>query len=396
MKRRIALISSILLTSAISFSFLINLSNNDKGTFISREYESGPMFYSADYSSSFTGEPKYLTQKQYTFDSMHLGTTYNHYRGDAVKVAVIDSGINYAHEDFKLNNVSIVEDHSRSIEYSSTDGWQYFEYYNNASHLDDGHGHGTNVASVIASQINAIGCAGLAPNVELYVYKVTNAEFGYEWTAINNALQYCIDNDIDVINMSFQAYEHAVSYGGSSMAASVNCSTQLTTKINACYNAGITLVAAAGNFNTSEPSYPASNNHVISVGSLAESSTTTKADYSNLSNIDLVAPGTVYVAGRGSISTYVKNSGTSFSAPIVTAAIALYKQKYPNATPAEIEQALYDSCDPIPNNPSWVSSRASCLSSSFYSAFFYSNLYYLPIRYCSKLVQSAEYFYAVN
>ena len=154
--------------------------------------------------------------------------------------------------------------------------------------------------------------------------------------------------------MSFQAYEHEVSYGGQTMAASTGCSTVLQSKLNECYNAGITLVGAAGNFNTEERSYPASNDHVISVGSLSRASTTTKAGYSNLTDIDIVAPGSVYVANNGSTSDYKETQGTSFSAPIVTAAIALYKQKFPNATPAQIESALYASCDSISGNPSWA------------------------------------------
>lgn len=312
----------------------------------------GPMFYAAEYSSDISDEPYYSTQNSYTFQPMNLSNVLDSYRGDSVKVAVIDSGLNYEHEDFKLNGTRIINSKSRSIEYSSS--WYYYEFSNNESHLNDSHGHGTNVASVIASQINGVGCAGIAPNVELYVYKVTNSNNGYEWTAINNALQYCIDNDMDVINMSFQAYEHEVSYGGSTMPASSGCSSVLTTKINACYNAGITLVGAAGNYNTNEPSYPASNNHVISVGSLAKSSTTTKAGYSNTYGIDIVAPGSVYVADVGSTSAYKETQGTSFSAPIVTAAIALYKQKHPTATPSEIESALYASCDAISGNPSWA------------------------------------------
>lgn len=314
--------------------------------------EDGPMFYPASYSTEISDEPYYSTQNGYTFSSMNYVNTSKKYRGDSVKVAVIDSGLNYDHEDFKLNGNRIIKSKSRSVEYSS--GWKYYEFSNNEAHLADGHGHGTNVASVIASQINALGCAGIAPNVELYVYKVTNANYGYEWIAIQNCLNYCKEEGIDVINMSFQAYEHAVSYGGQSMAASAGCSSQLTSWLNACHNAGITLVAAAGNFNTSEPSYPASNNYVISVGSLAESSTTTKADYSNTYGIDLVAPGTVYVADKGTNSSYKKTSGTSFSAPIVTAAIALYKQKNPSATPDQIESALYASCDAIDGNPSWA------------------------------------------
>lgn len=309
------------------------------------ERDPGPIFYAAAYSQSIEDEPNYETQNEKTFSTMNIGDVPSRYRGESVKVAVIDSGINYGHEDFMLGSQDIVEPVSRSIEYSS--GWKYYEYSSSPSHLGDSLGHGTNVASVIASQINAVGCAGLAPNVDLYVYKVTNANNGYEWNAINNALQYCIDNKIDVVNMSFQAYEHAVSYGGSSMAASTGCSTVLTDMLNECYKAGITLVGAAGNFNTSEPSYPASNNHVISVGSLAEGSTKSKAGFSNTYGIDLVAPGYVYVADKGNANSYKSTQGTSFSAPIVTAAIALYKQKNPTATPDQIEAALYASCDRI-------------------------------------------------
>ena len=352
-----SLIATALYVSLFSnFNKMHQVPSNDGGVFICEDTgEEGPIFYPAEYSSEITSEPNYSTQNGYTFSSMNYNNAHKYYRGDSVKVAVIDSGLNYTHEDFKdSNNNQIIQGHSRTID-NTSGSWLYYQFSSGyQSKIVDSLGHGTNVASVIASQINALGCAGIAPNVELYVYKVTNTSNGYEWTAINSALSYCISEGIDVINMSFQAYEHAVTYGGSTMSASTGCSSVMTSYINSCYNAGITLVAAAGNYNTSEPSYPASNNHVISVGSLAESSTTTKAAYSNTYGIDLVAPGTVYVADKGTNSSYKKTSGTSFSAPIVTAAIALYKQQHPTATPSEIESALYASCDSISGNPSWA------------------------------------------
>lgn len=356
------LIVGSLIATALYVSLFSNFNqihqdlSNDGGVFICEDTgEEGPIFYPAEYSSEITNEPNYSTQNGYTFSSMNYNNAHKYYRGDSVKVAVIDSGLNYTHEDFKdSSNNQIIQGNSRTID-NSSGSWLYYQFSSGyQSKIVDSLGHGTNVASVIASQINALGCAGIAPNVELYVYKVTNTSNGYEWTAINSALSYCISEGIDVINMSFQAYEHAVTYNGSTMSASTGCSSVMTSYINSCYNAGITLVAAAGNYNTSEPSYPASNNHVFSVGSLAESSTTTKAAYSNTYGIDLVAPGTVYVADKGTNSSYKKTSGTSFSAPIVTAAIALYKQQHPTATPSEIESALYASCDSISGNPSWA------------------------------------------
>ena len=157
---------------------------------------------------------------------------------------------------------------------------------------------------------------------------------------------------LDVVNMSFQSYEHEVTYGGSTMSASSGCSTILSYYLNQAYNAGITLVGAAGNYNTNEPSYPGSNDHVINVGSLNQTATD-KAGFSNYgSTIDLVAPGYVHVADKGNNNAYKDTSGTSFSAPLVTAAIALYKQQNPSATPSQIESALYAACDEIDDSGS--------------------------------------------
>ena len=319
------------------------------------------VFEPASYSTSFEDEPYYTTQKELTFDCMNFDPTPSSYRGDSVKVAVIDSGINYSHEDFKIGGNSIINPNSCSIEWvvnsdypSGT--WMRYLYSNNASHLNDSLGHGTNVASVIASQINGVGCAGVAPNVDLYIYKVTNSSNQYEWGAIQTALNDARLKGVDVINMSFQAYEPLEVGTNEGSPVSENCSTILTYYINQCYNAGITLVGAAGNYNTTEKSYPASNNHVISVGSLGRASTSIKAGFSNLSDIDLVAPGYVHVATTGSSSAYKETQGTSFSSPIVAAAIALYKQQNPSATPSQIETALKDSCDTLSGNPSWAGS----------------------------------------
>ena len=313
----------------------------------------GMVAYAASYSDDYEDEPKYSTEKTKTFDYLNLGNALDYYRGDSVKVGIIDSGINYDHEDFMVNNSTKVKGDSKYYNYQ-TSSWVYYKASQHGySYIDDTLGHGTNVAATVAAAINGIGGLGLAPNVELYVYKVTNSSNGYEFGAIQNALMDAKTLGLDVVNMSFQSYEHAVSYGTSSMAASSGCSTIMSYYINQAYNAGITLVGAAGNFNTDEPSYPGSNNHVINVGSLNETGTG-KAGFSNYgSTIDLVAPGYVHVADKGTNSSYKNTSGTSFSAPLVTAAIALYKQKNPSATPAQIESALYASCDPI-ENTNWA------------------------------------------
>ena len=342
------LIAGIIFTLSLSFSFLLPI-NKQKGVEIDNPElaKPGMVAYAASYASDPTNEPQYSTQNNKTFQYLNLGHTLEHYRGDSVKVGIIDSGINYDHEDFMVSGSTRVKGDSKYYSYQSSSWVHYKASQHGYSYIDDTLGHGTNVAATVAAAINSVGGTGLAPNVELYVYKVTNSSNGYEFGAIQNALMDAKTLGLDVINMSFQSYEHAVSYNGSSMGASSGCSTILSYYLNQAYNAGITLVGAAGNYNTSEPSYPGSNSNVINVGSL-NSTGTGKAGFSNYgSTIDLVAPGYVHVADEANNTAYTDTSGTSFSAPLVTAAIALYKQKNPSATPAQIETALYASCDPI-------------------------------------------------
>lgn len=314
----------------------------------------GMVAYAASYSSSAKNEPKWSTQNSKTFQYLNIGDTLNFYRGDSVKVGIIDSGINYDHEDFMVNNQTKVKGDSKYYSYQ-TSKWVYYKASQHGySYINDTLGHGTNVAATVAAAINGIGGTGLAPNVELYVYKVTNSSNGYEFGAIQNALMDAETLGLDVVNMSFQSYEHEVTYGSSTMPASSGCSSILSYYLNQAHNAGITLVGAAGNYNTTEPSYPGSNNYVINVGSLNNTGTG-KAPFSNYgSTIDIVAPGYVHVADEASNSAYTDTQGTSFSAPLVTAAIALYKQQNPSATPSEIEQALYASCDPISSDSQYT------------------------------------------
>lgn len=347
------LIAGIVFTISLSFSFLLPISKQ-KGVEIDDPELASPgmVAYAASYTSDPEDEPQYSTQNSKTFQYLNLGHTLEHYRGDSVKVGIIDSGINYDHEDFMVSGSTKVKGDSKYYAYQSS-SWVYYKASQHGySYIGDTLGHGTNVAATVAAAINSVGGTGLAPNVELYVYKVTNSSNGYEFGAIQNALMDAETLDLDVINMSFQSYEHAVSYGGSTMSASSGCSTILSYYLNQAYNAGITLVGAAGNYNTNEPSYPGSNDNVINVGSLNQTGTD-KAGFSNYgSTIDLVAPGYVHVADEANNTAYTDTSGTSFSAPLVTAAIALYKQKNPSATPAQIESALYASCDPIDDSGS--------------------------------------------
>ena len=82
------------------------------GTKINNSSEFAPagmVAYAASYESDATSEPKYNTQYSKTFQYLNLGSALNTYRGDSVKVGIIDSGINYNHEDFMVNGSSKVK-----------------------------------------------------------------------------------------------------------------------------------------------------------------------------------------------------------------------------------------------------------------------------------------------
>ena len=351
---------ALVVTSTFALSFVyLNKNNEEKTTNQKIDVSQLPIApYSEEYHAlpaySFESEPNYISEQlAMTYNAMAMGNVPSKYTGKNVKLAIIDSGINYNHEDFQLPGVDIVNINSTTIEVV---GYSINTYTKtqNQSKLLDANGHGTNVASCIASQINGVGGSGIAPGVDLYIYNVVD----YQWGAIQTALNECYYNDIDVINMSIQAYRVPVTYGGTTYSASYpsddSSPYSIKSHIDACYNNGSIIVAAAGNYNTSTPSYPASYDNVISVGSLARSSSTSKASYSNTHGIDLVTSGSVYVAARDSNSYYKETQGTSFSSPLVAGAIALYKEKYPSATQQNVKAALLNSCDPISGNPAWA------------------------------------------
>ena len=122
--------------------------------------------------------------------------------GKKVKVAVIDTGIDTDHpEFFDKNGNSIISLKS----YNATEDKVVDVYNSDISLIEDTDGHGTAVAGIIASQMDAAGIVGLSPEVELLVIKCEVNEYGeFKYSSdLVFGIYYAIEQDVDVINMSF-------------------------------------------------------------------------------------------------------------------------------------------------------------------------------------------------
>ena len=217
-------------------------------------------------------------------------------KGTDVKVAIIDTGIDYAHPDLDANYIG------------------GYDFYNEDSNPLDDNGHGTHVAGIVAAEDNDIGVIGVAPEADLYAVKVLSSSGSGYVSDVVQGIQWAIDNHMQVINMS--------------LGVRSNYAT-LKAACDAAYNAGIILVAAAGNSGTSGGTgvntlYPANYDSVIAVA--ATTSTNAKATYSSTGPaVELAAPGdNIYSTWRVSqTGGYATKSGTSMASPHVAGVVAL-------------------------------------------------------------------------
>ncbi|MCL2403890.1 MAG: S8 family serine peptidase, partial [Coriobacteriia bacterium] len=165
-------------------------------------------------------------------------------------------------------------------------------------------GHGTAIASIIAGNGENV-VQGINPNVDLYSVKVLNESNVAPLSRIIEGIYWCIENDINIINMSFGAPVY------SQIFHSV---------VEDAHSAGILMVASAGN-GTGTVEFPAAFNEVMGVASTNTHSQI--SDFSNTgSEVDIAAPGEKIRV----ISFFGGNTiehGTSISTPHVTGVAAL-------------------------------------------------------------------------
>lgn len=277
-----------------------------------------------------------------------------------VTVAVIDTGYYLDHEDL-INRWAVNSGESGGGKETNAidddgngkiDDWRGWDFVGTAPFFTPDNNpntasinHGTEVAGLIGAETNnSKGVAGVDWSARLLPLRVLDDD-GSGWTEdVAAAMAYARSLGVKVINLSLGSTEP---------------DPLLEAEINAAINAGITVVAAAGNCgnpatygttncdNVGQIVYPANYPSVIAVG--ATDINDTRAGFSSYgANLDVMAP------GSGAIRAPIVNngysttlSGTSFASPIVAGVATLIKARFPDFTPSQVSSALVNYADKV-------------------------------------------------
>ena len=233
--------------------------------------------------------------------------------GNDVKVAVIDSGVN-AHDDLKDNLLP------------------GYNFASNNTDVSDNIGHGTYVSGIIAAKANGSYIDGVANHAKIVPLKCFDTTKPSPSAAlVGKAIRSAVDDfGCKVINMSFG--------GGSTWA-----NQTLADAVNYAISKNCIVVAAVGNSKIESIRktlmFPAAYDNVVGVGAVDANSVVSYFSHYNAS-VDVVAPG----EGIESIGTYSEDSGTSFSAPQVSALAAIAACIDKDITPQKFSVALTSTC----------------------------------------------------
>lgn len=244
-------------------------------------------FYTASYTPN---DPRF--DAQYGLKKIQAPRAWNRVAGNNADIAVVDTGISNAHPDLRAKIA----------------GQRNFVGPTDTLSAEDDNGHGTFVSGVAAAVTNnGTGVAGACPECRIIAVKVFAANQDAETADVAEGITWAADNGAEVINLSLGA----VGVDDPIVESAINYTT----------GKDVVIVAAAGNGNTGEPSYPAAYPGVISVAATDQNDR--RAAFSNFgSTIDLAAPG-VGIVSTASPTSYGQASGTSFSSPYVAGVAGL-------------------------------------------------------------------------
>jgi len=245
--------------------------------------------------------------------TIRAGAAHQLQTGQGVTVAVLDTGIASAHpqlggmvsaqgRDFVIGGNGTTEPQPNGVD-DDGDGL-----------VDEALYHGTFVAGLIRLA---------APDTRILPVRVLDADgIGTTW-GIAEGILYAVRQGADVVNLSVRLTRQ------SDLIAYV---------IRMVTAQGVVVVAAAGNDGLEHIDYPAALPDVIAVA--AVDADLSRAAFSNFgSEVDVSAPGVALLSTYGE-ATFAGWEGTSFAAPLVSAAAAMILEKYPGLTPDQVRRLL--------------------------------------------------------
>nr|WP_184906339.1 S8 family peptidase [Amycolatopsis umgeniensis] len=247
-----------------------------------------------------------IDQRNFPLDNKYTYST----TASNVNVYVLDTGIRATHTDFG-GRVK-----------------QGYDFIDNDTNADDGYGHGTHVAATIAG-----AKYGVAKGASLYPVRVLGSDGSGTTAGVISGVNWITQN------AKKPAVANASLGGGAS--------TALDTAVRNSIKAGITWAVAAGNSNVNAANTsPARVTEALTVA--AADRTDRRASFSNYGSvIDLFAPGvSITSAWKDNDTATYTGDGTSFAAPHVAGAAALYLSSHTGATASQVAQALISASTP--------------------------------------------------
>ena len=259
-----------------------------------------PDYYRVYFPPAPAGEPSFSAPPDtqvlpWGVDRIDAELAWSVSTGSGIKVGIIDTGIDRDHPDLVAN----IKGGFNTIAPTPQ--------YPDPTDFEDDHGHGTHCAGIIGAVDNTFGVVGVAPDAWLYGVKAFNSGGGAYTSDCIEGIEWCIDNGMQVISMSWGSYS-------SDPALEAAC--------KAAWDFGAVLVAAAGNEGYLLPNlYPAAYSYVMAIS--ATDINDNVVPWSNYGDeIELAAPGaSIYSTYLGGGYAYM--SGTSMACPHVSGTVAL-------------------------------------------------------------------------
>jgi subtilisin family serine protease len=263
---------------------------------------------------------------------------------DEVVVAVLDTGVDYNHEDLTENMWRRPEkmEPYHDNELGTIDDEFGYNAIDGSDPMDD-NGHGTHCAGIIGAEgENNVGIAGVNWKVQIMPLKFMNAGGSGSTKDAIEAINYVIDRKKAGVNVRIIS----ASWG------STQKSRALGEVIRKAYENDILFVAAAGNSsvdNDRNPHYPSSYDvpNVVSVAALDRHDALASFSNYGAKSVAIAAPG-VDILSTWLGNEYEEKSGTSMATPVVSGVAALILAEHPQMSVDDLKKKLLASTDPVP------------------------------------------------